>query len=218
MNYSMYLKNCVNLRIKLFSINKNKSYKSSILKCSSKIRICDIYREMFLRERLLKKFNYLLNNVALLSHTTQGIYRFYIWEGSTSKYCPGKVKPRQSPGWISRWEGRRRGTSQHWSQDENSIIPLVNLESVLTWNSTQYIVVSKKKFPKQPLKGKMFQVKRTIFLWGNYFITKYCLTTKRVSGLMSIANKDLYSHRSLILCFPGPGNTFLHLLIGNWNF
>lgn len=40
----------VNLRIKLFSINKNKSYKGSILKSSSKIRICNIYRETFLRE------------------------------------------------------------------------------------------------------------------------------------------------------------------------
>lgn len=41
----------VNLRIKLFSINKNKSYKSSISKSSSKIKRCDFYRERFLREQ-----------------------------------------------------------------------------------------------------------------------------------------------------------------------
>lgn len=80
------------------------------------------------------------------------------------------------------------------------------------------ILQYQKKIPKQPLKSKMFQVKRTIFFWGNYFIIKYCLTTKQVSGLLSIANKDLYSHLSPVLCFPTPVNTFLHLLMGNWNF
>lgn len=72
--------------------------------------------------------------------------------------------------------------------------------------------------PKQSLKSKMLQVKRTISLLGKYFIIKYCITTQKDSRLLSIANKAVYFQCSLILCIPVPGSTFLHLLIGNWNF
>lgn len=68
--------------------------------------------------------------------------------------------------------------------------------------------------PKQLLNGKISQVKRTLSLLANYFIIKFSLTAKRVSRLLSIANKGLHLRSSLIIFILIPGNTFLHLLNG----
>lgn len=59
------------------------------------------------RARLSRTLNYTLSNLDLILKTIKDFSRFYIWEQSGCRRCPGKANLERSRGWIR--EGRLAG-------------------------------------------------------------------------------------------------------------
>ena len=122
----------------------------------------------------------------------------------------------QSVGWICKWEDWRQRNNQQWSQDENSVIFLVKLESIHRCDWPEYITVSKKLSQSSYLTANLSAQKNNIPLGKLFYNQVFSNSKERVSQLVSIVNKGLHLHSSLF-SFQSLETHFRISLMGKWN-